>query len=441
MVQFAASHGRTPDRGPADEEERMKVLIAGGGIGGLVLALGLHRAGIAAEIYESVEALRPRGVGINLLPHAVKELTALGLLDDLRRTGIETAELLYFNKYGKRIWREDRGLAAGYRWPQFSIHRGRLHMLLLATVEARLGKGALRTGHHLAEFTERGDRVEATFVDRATGEVAARAAGDVLIGADGIHSVVRKSFYPREGVPRFSGRLLWRAVTETVPFLTGRSMIMAGHQDRKFVAYPICPETAARGRSLVNWIAEMTVGGEEPATRDWDRLADRNLFAAAYASWQWDWLDVPALIAGAGEIYEYPLVDRDPLPRWSIGRVTLLGDAAHPMYPIGSNGASQAILDARALTEALAAAAGDGVAALQRYEAARLGPTSAIVLANRQNGPEQVMQIVEERAPNGFTDLDAVIAPSELAEIAGRYKQIAGFDRDRLNQGAAPPAR
>jgi 5-methylphenazine-1-carboxylate 1-monooxygenase len=261
-----------------------------------------------------------------------------------------------------------------------------------------------------------------------------RAEGDVLIGADGIHSVVRKSFFPHEGVPRFSGRILWRAVTEAAPFLTGRSMIMAGHQDRKFVAYPICPETAARGRSLVNWIAELTVGGEEPATRDWNRVADRAVFAGEFAGWNWDWLDVPALIAGAAETYEYPLGDRDPLPRWSIGRVTLLGDAAHPMYPVGSNGASQAILDARALTDALAAADGDGIAALQRYETTRLGPTSAIVLANRRNGPEQVMQIVEERAPQGFDDLDVVISRAELEAIAAEYKQIAGFDRDALNR-------
>jgi 2-polyprenyl-6-methoxyphenol hydroxylase-like FAD-dependent oxidoreductase len=415
----------------------MKVLIAGGGIGGLVLALGLHQVGIETEIYESVDVLRPLGVGINLLPHAVKELTALGLLDDLRRTGIETAELLYFNKSGQRIWREPRGIAAGYRWPQFSIHRGRLHMLLLAAVAARLGKGAVRTGHHLADFAERGNQVQATFIDRATGQIVTRATGDILIGADGTHSVVRKTFFPREGVPRFSGRLMWRAVTEASAFLTGRSMIMAGYQDLKFVAYPICPDTAARGRSLVNWIAELTVGGEEPSTRDWNRRADRAIFASRYESWNWEWLDVPGLIAGAEEVYEYPLVDRDPLPHWSIGRVTLLGDAAHPMYPIGSNGASQAILDARALTDALAMAEGDAVAALQRYEAARLGPTSAIVLANRQNGPEQVMQIVEERAPDGFTDLDAVISQQELEEISIRYKQLAGFDRDRLNQGTA----
>jgi 2-polyprenyl-6-methoxyphenol hydroxylase-like FAD-dependent oxidoreductase len=211
-------------------------------------------------------------------------------------------------------------------------------------------------------------------------------------------------------------------------------MIMAGHQNQKFVCYPICPDAAARGRSLINWIAELNVGGEtEPMRRDWNRLADKAAFAPAFADWRFDWLDVPGLIAGAADVYEYPLVDRDPLPRWSFGRVSLLGDAAHPMYPIGSNGASQSILDARSLTDALAAT-DDPVAALTAYETARLGPTSKIVLANRQNGPEQVMQMVEERAPQGFTDLDAVITRAELEAVAQRYKQIAGFDRESLNR-------
>lgn len=412
----------------------MKVIVAGGGIGGLVLALALHRAGIAVQVFESADEIRALGVGINLLPHAVKELMALDLGPALDRVGIRTAELLYYNKYGKRIWREPRGIEAGYRWPQYSIHRGRLQMLLLDEVRARLGAEAVLANHHLAEFEERGGEVVAHFIDRRSGAAMGSATGDVLIGADGIHSVVRRHFYPDEGTPRFSGRILWRAVTEAAPYLTARSMIMAGHQNQKFVCYPICPDAAARGRSLINWIAELNVGGEtEPMRRDWNRLADKANFAPAFADWRFDWLDVPGLIAGAAEVYEYPLVDRDPLPHWSFSRVSLLGDAAHPMYPIGSNGASQSILDVRALADALAAT-DDPVAALAAYEAARLGPTSKIVLANRQNGPEQVMQMVEERAPEGFTDLDAVITQAELEAVAQRYKQIAGFDRDSLNR-------
>jgi len=416
----------------------VRVLIAGGGIGGLVTALSLHKAGIPCTVFESVAELKPLGVGINLLPHAVKALTDLDLLDSLGEIAIRTAALSYFNKFGQQIWSEPRGLDAGYQWPQFSIHRGRLQMLLYQTVLDRLGRGAVRPAHHLADFADLGDRVAANFTDAPDGAKVATEEGDVLVGADGIHSVVRKRYYPSEGVPRFSGRILWRAVTESTPFLGGRTMIMAGHQDQKFVAYPISPEHAARGRALVNWIAELTVGGDEPPMRrDWNRRADKASFAPPFQSWRFDWLDVPALIDGAAEVFEYPLVDRDPLPRWSFGRITLLGDAAHPMYPIGSNGASQAILDAVALTEVLSRG-GDPVAALTAYDDLRRGPTGTIVLTNRQNGPEQVMQLAEDRAPQGFSDIETVIPYAERAAIAARYKAIAGFDKQALNQGAKP---
>jgi 5-methylphenazine-1-carboxylate 1-monooxygenase len=412
----------------------MKVLIVGGGIGGLVTALCLERAGVEARVFESVAEIRALGVGINLLPHSVRVLTGLGLEGELAETGVETSELIYFNKHGQPIWREPRGVAAGYRWPQYSIHRGRLQMLLLDAVRERLGAGAVRAGCHLDSFAERGDKVEATFVNRATGETVAVEEGDALVGADGIHSRVRRHFYPDEREPKFSGRLLWRAVTEAQPFLTGRSMFMAGHANQKFVAYPISAEAARRGWSLVNWVAELQVGAAYAGTpRDWNRQVEKSVFLPAFASWRFDWLDIPALIEGAGEVYEFPMIDRDPVGRWSFGRVTLLGDAAHPMYPIGSNGASQAILDAPALAEALTAEAGV-TGALRRYEEARLKPTAEIVLSNRQQGPEVVMQIVEERAPGGFARLEDAISQAELEEVAGRYKRLAGFDREELNR-------
>jgi 2-polyprenyl-6-methoxyphenol hydroxylase-like FAD-dependent oxidoreductase len=412
----------------------MRVLIAGGGIAGLVAALALHRKGIDCTVFESVPEIRALGVGINLLPHAVKVLTELDLADALGEVAIRTAELAYFNKLGQRIWSEPRGLAAGYAWPQFSIHRGRLQMVLLDAVQVRLGREHVRTGHHLSDFTDLGDRVAATFTGEADGTKVATESGDALVGADGIHSVVRRRFYPAEGVPRFSGRILWRATTESAPFLGGRTMIMAGHQNQKFVCYPICPDALARGRSLTNWIAEFYVGGDEPPMRrDWNRRADKASFAPLFRSWRFDWLDVPALIDGAVEVFEYPLVDRDPLPRWSFGRISMLGDAAHPMFPIGSNGASQAILDAQALADALAAER-NVETALTAYDWARRPPTGQIVLSNRQNGPEQVMQIAEERAPNGFTDIDAVVPLAEREAIAARYKQVAGFDKQSLGR-------
>ncbi len=410
-----------------------KIIIVGAGPGGLTAALHLQRAGFDVTVFESVPAIRPLGVGINILPHAVRELTILGLADTLAAQAIETAELAYYNKLGQQIWREPRGIAAGYRWPQFSIHRGVLQMTLFDAAVARLGAERVRQGWHLESVTQDADGVTARFVDRSTGQLAGDVRADVLIAADGIHSAVRRQFYPDEKAPPFSGRILWRAVSEAPPFLTGRSMIMAGHADQKFVAYPISPEAAQRGRSLINWIAELRVGGgEAPVPRDWNRRVDQSRFAAPFANWKFDWLDVPALIATAEAIYEFPLVDRDPVDRWSFGRVTLLGDAAHPMYPVGSNGASQAILDAAALTEALTQEA-DPVAALQLYESRRLEPTSTIVRTNRQHGPEVVMQLAEERAPHGFTDIESVIPRTELEDIAARYKRIAGFDREKLN--------
>ena len=411
----------------------MTILIIGAGPGGLTAALHLHRLGFDVRVFESVPAIRPLGVGLNLLPHAVRELTLLGLAGELAAISIPTAELAYHNKHGQLIWREPRGLAAGYNWPQFSVHRGRLQMLLFDTVVKTLGPDKVRTGMHLDSFAQDADGVTARFIDRLTGQPAGEARGGILVGADGIHSVVRRMFYPDEAAPAFSGRILWRATTEAAPFLTGRSMIMAGHANQKFVAYPICPDAAARGRSLVNWIAELQVGGDKaPIPRDWNRLAEKSRFAPAFKDWRFDWLDVPALIEGAEAVYEFPLVDRNPVPRWSSDRVTLFGDAAHPMFPVGSNGASQAILDAAALAEALVTHA-DPVAALKSYESRRLEPTALLVKTNRQHGPEVVMQLAEERAPQGFADIAAVIPRAELEEIANRYKAIAGFDRDRLN--------
>ncbi len=411
----------------------MDIAIVGGGIGGLVAALSLHDRGLTPTVYESSTAMRELGVGINLLPHAVRVLDALGLRETLLETGIATAELLYFNKFGQRIWREPRGLEAGYAWPQISIHRGRLHGLLHAEAVRRLGADRIVHGHHLSGLESDGARPILHFTERASGTHRVSVPCDVAIGADGIHSVMRSHFYPEEGPPVWNGAILWRATTEGTPFLTGRSMFMAGHANQKFVCYPISRAHLERGRSLINWVAELRFDPDRPFAReDWNRKIDRETFLPAFRDWRFDWLDIPAIIAGAEAVYEYPMVDRDPVARWSFGRVSLLGDAAHPMYPVGSNGASQAILDAEALANALAGA-GDPVAALAAYEAARLEPTAAIVRANRKQGPEQIMQLVEERAPEGFADLDAVVSREELETIAARYKQIAGFDRKTLD--------
>ncbi len=407
----------------------MSVVIAGGGIAGLAIALALHAKGVEATVLEQVAEIRPLGVGINLLPHAVRVLTALGLVDELSKLAIHTKELAFFNKHGQEIWCEPRGREAGYDHPQFSIHRGELQAALLRAVEERLGRDRIVRGARVSGFAQDENRVTAMLEDGRP------IAGDLLIAADGIHSAIRAQLYPLEGPPIWNGRVLWRAISEDQPnFLSGRTMIMAGHQDQKFVCYPISPDALAQGRARVNWIAELAFDKSAGWRReDWNRTGDLNDFAPRFTTWKYPWLDVPALISGANAIYEYPLVDRDPLPLWTFGRVTLAGDAAHPMYPIGSNGASQAILDAECLAAEIASH-GATSAALDAYEAQRRPPTSAIVLANRGNGPEQVMQMAEERAPEGFARIDDVIARDELEAIAARYKQVAGFAKDAVNR-------
>ena len=415
----------------------MTVLIAGGGIGGLTLALSLNQIGVPAKVFESVAELRPLGVGINVLPHAVRELIELGLLDKLDQAGVRTKELAYFSKHGKPIWSEPRGLEAGYKWPQFSVHRGILQQILLDAAVARLGADNILTSHLLTGWEETADGIRATFVDRATGRSAGTYDGTLLIACDGIHSAVREKLYPQEGPPIWNGRILWRGITDADAFLSGRTMIMAGHEILKFVCYPISKQPDANGKHRINWVAERHM----PPTYQWrredyNRTAKLEEFLPWFESWQFDWLDVPALIRNCPHAYEYPLVDRDPLSRWTFGRVTLLGDAAHPMYPIGSNGASQAILDARVLTREILAH-GETNAALAAYEAERRPATTDLVMLNRRNGPEQVMQLVEERAPNGFGVVTDVLSHQELEDIAANDKRVAGFQVDALN--AKPP--
>ena len=415
----------------------MTVLIAGGGIGGLTLALSLHQIGVPCRVFESVSELKPLGVGINVLPHAVRELIELGLLDKLDSIGVRTKELAFFSKYGKPIWSEPRGLEAGYTWPQFSVHRGQLQQILLDTAIERLGADNVLTSHHLVDWSETPEGIRANFIDKTTGKAAGSYDGTLLIAADGIHSAIREKLYPQEGPPLWNGRILWRGITEADAFLSGRTMIMAGHEILKFVCYPISREPNARGKHQINWVAERHM----PPTYQWrredyNRTARLDEFLPWFKDWTFDWLDVPGLIRNCPHAYEYPLVDRDPLDRWSFGRVTLIGDAAHPMYPIGSNGASQAILDARVLTREIMAH-GEVPTALDAYEVERRPATTELVKLNRRNGPEQVMQLVEERAPQGFNVVTDVLSQQELEDIAANYKRVAGFQVEALN--AKPP--
>lgn len=419
----------------------MTVLIAGAGIAGLSLGLTLHQIGVPFRIYEATAVLRPMGVGINLQPNAVRELLDLGLEAELDRIGVRTRQLGFYSKLGKTIWEEPRGTWAGYAWPQYSVHRGALQMMLYEALIARAGAECVVTGARAAGF-ETGSEGAALILSDGR-----RAEGRLLIAADGIHSALRAQMYPDEGEPIWNGRVLWRATTRAPAYFGGGAMAMIGHDDLRLVSYPIS-EPDCDGMVEMNWIAEKRFPLDAAWKKeDWNRAADIADFLPDFADWRFDWIDVPALIRGAEVVYEYPMVDRDPLPRWTDGSVTLMGDAAHPTYPVGSNGASQAILDARIIGARLLEH-GITPKALAAYEAEVRPVTTAVGQANRAGGgPDGVLQRVEDLCGGDFDDIDTVIPRTELAAHAARYKSIAGFSIEELNarprtiaEGARIPA-
>lgn len=407
-----------------------EVIIVGAGIGGLTLGLALHEAGIPCRIFESAAEIRTVGVGINLLPHATKELAALGLESALAKVAIATTDATFFNRFGQLIYQEPLGRTAGYDHPQFSIHRGDLQRVLLDAFVARAGGDRLLTGRHCIGVAQDTDGVAVTFSDGPGGSNRSTLRGRVAIACDGINSAVRKQFYPEEGEPRYSGINMWRGVTRWKPMLSGASMVRAGWMSHgKMVIYPIRPADAD-GKQLINWVAEI----ETPhyRKRDWARSGSLDDFIDAFSDWQFEWLDVPAFIRAADSVLEFPMVDQDPLPRWSFDRITLLGDAAHPMVPRGSNGAGQAILDARALTTALRDHS-DPVAALAAYESQRLEATTRIVLTNRTNPPDAILREVFERTGDRpFKTIEDVISRQELVGLSEGYKRIAGYSKEAL---------
>jgi 5-methylphenazine-1-carboxylate 1-monooxygenase len=406
------------------------VIIVGAGIGGLTLGLALQRCGIPCRIFESAAEIRPIGVGINLLPHATKELAALELEPSLASVAIETRDATFFNRFGQLIYQEPLGRAAGYEHPQFSIHRGDLQVVLLEAFRARAGSGRLNTNHHCTGVEQDESGVSVHFSDGPGGANRSAVHGRVAIACDGINSAIRKQFFPDEGEPRYSGVNMWRGVTRWKPILSGASMVRAGWLSHgKMVIYPI-RSAGADGLQLVNWVAEI----ETPnyLKRDWNRSGSIEDFIGAFADWHFGWLDVPSFIRAADSVLEFPMVDQDPLPRWSFGRVTLLGDAAHPMVPRGSNGAGQAILDARALASALSEN-DDQVAALAAYEKQRLEATTRIVLTNRTNPPDAILREVFQRTHDRpFASIDDVISRDELVALSEGYKRIAGYSKEAL---------
>jgi 2-polyprenyl-6-methoxyphenol hydroxylase-like FAD-dependent oxidoreductase len=409
----------------------MKVLIVGGGIGGIVTALMLHARGIACEVFEQAEEVRELGVGLTLLPHAVKELVSLGLLGALDEVSIRSEHLYYLTRKGQIVWNEPRGLLAGYDVPQFFAHRGKLQMLLYRALRQRLPDTALHLDRRLVEFSQDGDTVKAVFSDRSG--TLHRAEGDLMIGADGIHSTVRSTLFPGQVTPRWSGLMLWRGATDWPDFLGGASVMIHGGVDTKFVCYPIAPGETP-GTKLTNWAAIIRVapdGSAPPSRENWSKVGKRSDLVPYLDRFKSDTIDFKGLVDATGTFWEYPMCDRDPIDNWTAGRVTLLGDAAHPMYPMGANGASQAILDARALTDALASSHGYD-AALAAYQAERLPRTSAIVALNRKGGPEAVIDAVEALAPEGFVDIDAVMSRDQRQAFMSNYAQNAGYSKDQV---------
>jgi len=414
----------------------MTVLISGAGIAGLTLGLSLHQLGVPFRIFEAVADIRPLGVGINLQPHAVRELFDLGLEAELDKIGLRTREVAYFSAQGQQIWNEPRGQLAGYHWPQFSIHRGKLQNLLLATLQRRAG-AVVTSGAAVTDWRETGQGIEIDLTDRMDpkgARPAGTAKGRVLIACDGINSAARAKLYPDEGPAHWGGTLMWRGVTHGPRFLTGRTVAMTGRKDTKFVAYPIAD--TPDGGSLINWIADRRLPqGTNWRAQDWNRQGNLDDFLPAFEGWSFDWLDIPAVIRGAGAVYEYPMVDREPLARWRHGAMTLMGDAAHAMYPIGSNGASQAILDARVLAREIRDH-GVGTQALEAYEEVRRDKVNALVLTNRGDGPDKILDIVAQRAPDGFADIEKVMPLAERQNFADGYKTVAGMDIAALNAAA-----
>jgi 2-polyprenyl-6-methoxyphenol hydroxylase-like FAD-dependent oxidoreductase len=406
-----------------------EVAIIGAGIGGLTLALCLHEAGISCRVYEAADEIRPLGVGINVLPHAVKVLDGLGLLPQLAAVAVTTQESVFFDRFGQFVYSEPAGRQAGYRWPQFSVHRGDLQGVLLAAVRQRLGADAVRAGHRCTGFEQDDDGVSVQF--EGPGGLLDPVRASVLVGCDGIHSAVRKRLYPDEGAPRYSGVNMWRGTVAWEPFLSGASMVRAGWLSvGKMVIYPIRERIDAQGRQLVNWVAEIEC--PQPARRDWNNRGRLEDFFPAFADWKFDWLDVAGMIQATETILEYPMVDQEPLPRWSFGRVTLLGDAAHPMVPRGSNGAGQAILDAPCLVEQFKSG-GITAQALAAYDDIRRQATTQVVLMNRTAPPDAILQTVHERTGGKpFARIEDVISAGELAEISNRYKNVAGLNKEAL---------
>lgn len=410
-----------------------RVMIAGGGIGGLALALTLHQIGVPCVVFEAVEELRPLGVGINIQPNAVRELYDLGIgAQELDQVGVPAKEWALLGQNGQEIYSEQRGMLAGYNWPQYAAHRGEFHMLLYRTFCARAGADAVRLGQQVTGYENNSDGTVTALIKQRDGSVT-REVGALLIGADGIHSNVRAQMHPDQPPIHWGGAIMWRGTSLAKPIRTGSSFIGLGTHRQRMVIYPISPVDPESGLAMINWIAEVTY--DDPDARDdigWFRRVETSDFIHHFEDWTYDWLDVPELIQNAQVAYENPMIDRDPVDTWQDGGVALIGDAAHAMYPTGSNGASQAIIDARVLGASMLNH-GIAPAALAAYNQQLCEPVSKLILRNRGAGPFGLLNMVDDRCGGKFDDIDDVISAEERAEFMAGYKSAAGFAMEALN--------
>lgn len=415
----------------------MKVIIAGGGIGGLSLALFLHKAGVPCKVFEKVPKIQHLGVGITLLPHAVKALDEIGLVEALDRLGVQTDRMIFRTRAGQDVWNAPRGLAAGYDVPQITAHRADIHDVLLDAVSERLPAGTLTLDAAFESVEDTGEGVRATF-RREDGSTLVED-GDVLIGADGIHSAVRRWMNPDEGAPRWSGLMLWRGSVDWPSVMDGHTIINSGGIDRKFIFYPIGPGRT-EGTQLMNWacvVRQAEPGAPAPGREDWNREAKAEVLHPILEHFTVPETDIRAMVDATDVFWDFPMCDRDPLTSWTRGRVTLMGDAAHPMYPFGANGSAQAILDARALGRLCGDAGGRTPEhVLAAYEQERLGPVNEVVAGNRSGGPERVIDEVEKRIADlpgeRFDDLETVLPFAERDAIVNGYSRMAGFANEQV---------
>ncbi len=412
------------------------VVIAGGGIGGLALALTLDQIGVDFLVLESVPEIKPLGVGINLQPNAVRELLDMGFSrTQMDRIGIPSKEWALVGLNGREIYAEPRGTSAGYKWPQYAAHRGALQVALYDQLMARAGAGSVRLGCRVTGYHINLD--ETVTVQYSKNGSAHSETADLLIGADGIHSAIRAQMHPDQPPIHWGGSLMWRGTSQAKPIRSGSSFIGLGTHRHRMVIYPISAPDPHTGLALTNWIAEVTCDNRDAyKTSGWYKPVTIESFIHHFDGWTYDWLDVPGLIRGAEMAFENPMIDRDPVASWVEGPVALLGDAAHPMYPTGSNGASQAIIDGRVLG-AKFLETGVNAAALAAYDAQLCAPVSAVVLRNRGDGPFGLLTMVNERCQGVFDNIDDIIPAAERAAFVADYKKAAGFARDQLNE--APP--